>query len=270
MDRGRPGEVNIWQILYSVTSSTMFCWSFSLTAILGTVRCLVIHFPFIRINKTLVLSIAVGMVTLSAGGATAILFPRGRNEKYVWVPSCMVTFPESYTKEQKMTLPLVFVYIKTTGNMAVSLCSAVLSVWGLKKAEKLTKDSGNEKIRGGREAAMTIVFLNMLICLQFKLVLTSVIIQFGYPEKMILGRYFCFLASPVSNTLISAFNPLIYIVRCSKIRQEISKRVFPQYGKVSDLQENTSQSKASGNENKTVHQFSSWSRARKVKKENLS
>ncbi|KAL5257048.1 hypothetical protein ACHWQZ_G012091 [Mnemiopsis leidyi] len=187
VDNGRPGEINTWQILYSATSSTMFCWSFSLTAILGTVRCAVIHYPFLRINKVLVLTIAVGMVMFSAGGSAFILVPRSRDEKFVWVSSCMAAFPERYVINPKMTLPLAVVYVKSTGNMAVSLCTAVLSVWGLKKAKKLTKDTGKEKIRGGKEAAMTIVLLNILVCLQFKLVVTSAILQYGFPEKMVLG-----------------------------------------------------------------------------------
>ena len=188
----------------------MFCWSFSLTAILGTVRCIVIHFPFLRIKKVLVLSIAVGLGMFSISISLAIFFSDG---DHVW---------SSYSLQvsgSTMSAVHIVGYVKAGGNMVVSLSSAALSVWGLKGADKLRKTGENDKKRGGKEAALTIAYLNILIAMQFILVVTSLVVQHRFPHELILMNYLFFLTFPFANTLISAVNPLIYVLRSSKIKQ---------------------------------------------------
>ena len=199
----------------------MFCWSFSLTAILGTVRCIVIHFPFLRIKKVLVLSIAVGLGMFSISISLAMFFS---DSDHVWSSYSLQVVGNSFPSGSTMSAVHIVGYVKAGGNMVVSLSSAALSVWGLKGADKLRKTGENDKKRGGKEAALTIAYLNVLIAMQFILVITSLVVQHRFPRELILMNYLFFLTFPLANTLISAVNPLIYVLRSSKIKQSLLRR----------------------------------------------
>ena len=198
----------------------MFCWAFSLTAILGTVRCIVIHYPFYRINKALVLSIAVGMAFFTLGLYLSMHFA---DDEHIWSSYTLQLFARSYYFHPTQQVEYYFGATKATSNMLISLGTAALSVWGLRRADakSLENKKENGKKRGGREAAVTIAYLNILIGLQFILNAMAVVIQQKLPKQLILLKYMYFLAYPLANTLISAVNPLIYIVRSSKIRQAL-------------------------------------------------
>ena len=198
----------------------MFCWAFSLTAILGTVRCIVIHYPFYRINKALVLSIAVGMAFFTLGLNLSMYYA---DDEHIWSSYTLQLFARSYYFHPTQLVEFYVGYTKMTCNMLISLATAALSVWGLRRADakSLENKKENGKKRGGREAAITIAYLNILIGLQFILNAMKVVIQQILPEQLILLKYMYFLAYPLANTLISAVNPLIYIVRSSKIRQAL-------------------------------------------------
>ena len=222
--------------------SAMFCWSFSLTAILGTVRCIVIHFPFFRISKVVVLSVAVGMALYTAGVSLAKYF---ESAEHVWSLYSLQMFAESFITEHTLSPAFIVGYTKATCNMCVSLSTAALSVWGLKRAEKQNEmTKGGEKKRGGKEAAVTIAYLNILIGLQFLLMVMSLVVRQRFPQQVILMNYLFFLTWPFSNTLISAINPLIYIIRSSKIREVLMKTAPTQISRAY-LSENTNQQEMS-------------------------
>lgn len=140
------------------------------------------------------------------------------DDEHVWSPFSLQVFPRNYITGQEFPLAFIVVYIKAAGNVVVSLGSACLSVWGLKRADRVQKSTANEK-QSGREAAMTIAYLNVMIGLDFILIIMTIIVHQIFSQHVILSNYVFFLALPVANTLISAINPLIYIVRCSKIRR---------------------------------------------------
>ena len=214
----------------------MFCWSFSLTAIIGTVRCIAINFPFCRIKKSLVLSIAVGMAFVPMSVYIAMYF---QDDEHVWSPYTLQVFPKNYISDNKLSWPFILVYIKASGNVLVSLASATMSVWGLKRADKLNRTKANEKRRVGKEAAITIAYLNILIGLQFILILMSIIIELKCPDRIILMNYTFFLTLPFSNTLISAINPFIYVMRCSKIKERLFRRAPCQVNRTLISENNT-------------------------------
>ena len=217
-----PKKVQTWQVWYSIIKGTMFCWSFSLTAILGTVRCIAIHFPFCRINKVLVLSIAVGMALFTLGISLGMYF---EEDEHILSPHTLHIYGRSFMTNPKITVPNILAYAKSTVNMVISLSSAGLSVWGLNQADKVQKSTSNDqRKRSGREAAITIAYLNILIGLQFILLIMSIVLVYGYPRKQVLVNYTLFLTYPFVNTLLSAINPLIYILRCSKIRRSLFSR----------------------------------------------
>ena len=207
----------------------MFCWAFSLTAILGTVRCIVIHYPFYRINKVLVLGITVGTAIFTVGLGIAMYF---EDDEHIWSSYTVQVFAKNFTTEPGIPVTFILAITKATGNMFVSLTSAALSVWGLKRADTFKKTKETERKRGGKEAAMTIAYLNILIGLQFILLMMVVVVLLKFRQNIPLMNYVFFFTMPFSNTLISAVNPLIYIVRCKKIRQGV-KRTPSQISKVS-------------------------------------
>ena len=145
------------------------------------------------------------------------------DDEHVWSPYSLQVFPRNYISGLEFPVAFIVVYIKATGNVVVSLSSAALSVWGLKRADKVQKNKANEK-RSGKEAAMTIAYLNIIIGLDFILIIMTIIVQQRFSQNVILSGYVFFLAMPIANTLISAINPLIYIVRCSKIRAALLNR----------------------------------------------
>ena len=197
----------------------MFCWSFSLTAILGTVRCIAINLPFCRISKALVLSIAVFMALFTLGISLGMYF---EEEDHIWSSHTLHIYGRSFVSKPKITIPNILAYVKSTINMMISLSSAGLSVWGLNRADKMQQSaSSDQKKRSGREAAITIAYLNILIGLQFILLIMSIVLLYGYPHEVVLMNYSLFLAYPFVNTLLSAINPLVYILRCSKIRRRL-------------------------------------------------
>ena len=166
-----PKKVETWQVWYSIIKGTMFCWSFSLTAILGTVRCIAIHFPFCRINKVLVLSIAVGMALFTLGISLGMYF---EEDEHIWSPHTLHIYGRSFMTNPKITVPNILAYAKSTVNMVISLSSAGLSVWGLNQADKVQKSTSNDqRKRSGREGAITISYLNMLIGLPLILLIMS-------------------------------------------------------------------------------------------------
>lgn len=227
-DLAKPEEPHSWQIYYSMIKGTMFCWSFSLTAILGTVRCIVIHFPFFRIKKVLVLSIAVGLGMFSMSISLAMYFS---DSDHVWSSHSLQIYGKRSLNGSTASAARIVGYVKAGGNMVVSLSSAALSVWGLKGADKLRTTGENGKKRGGKEAALTIAYLNILIGMQFILIITSLVVQHKFPHELILMNYLFFLTFPFANTLISAVNPLIYVLRSSKIKQGLLRKVPSQISK---------------------------------------
>ena len=145
------------------------------------------------------------------------------DDEHVWSSYSLQVFPRNYITGLEFPVAFIVVYTKATGNVVISLSSAVLSVWGLKRADKVQKNKANEK-RSGKEAAMTIAYLNIIIGLDFILIIMTIIVQQKFSQNVILSGYVFFLAMPIANTLISALNPLIYIVRCSKIRAALLNR----------------------------------------------
>ena len=220
IDIGTPENAHTWQVFYSGIKSPMFCWSFSLTAILGTVRCVVIHYPFCHINKVLVLSIALGMLMFTVGLSLGKYM---ESDEHFWNTFCLQIFGKESIRRVFETPSTSFLlgYSKTALNMLTSLLSAVLSVWGIKKADRAKKSVGSGVKSSGNDAAVTIVYLNCLIAMHFVLFMSSLVLQRVCPEKRILINYISFLNIPFSNTIISAINPLIYILRSSKIKQKL-------------------------------------------------
>jgi hypothetical protein len=147
-------------------------------------------------------------------------------DEQVWSLYCLQNLPMSYMTSTQFSATFILTYAKAACNMVVSLSSAALSVWGLRRADKMKKATANESIRGagGKEAAITLVYLNILVGLQFLLLILLLVVKKNFPDQDTMMNYVYFLAFPFSNTLISAVNPLIYIVRSSKIRQELLKR----------------------------------------------
>ena len=218
MDVEIAEQAHTWQICFSMLKGPMFCWSFSLTAILGTVRCVAIHFPFCRVNKILVLNIALGMLVFSVGLTLGKYF---EDEEQVWNTFCLQIFSKSAIRWKFNGTSSLIGYCKVATNMLISLFSAALSVWGLKKADRMKRNVGNGVRSSGNEAVLTIVYLNCLIGMHFVLLTLTLVIQRVCPEKIILINYIAFLNIPFSNTIISAINPLIYILRSSKIKKKL-------------------------------------------------
>jgi hypothetical protein len=161
------------------------------------------------------------MALYSFGVSLALYF---EDKEQIWSRHSLQIYAKRYLVKPEFTATVNVAFTKATCNMTVSLCSAALSIWGLKRAEKMKKTAGNEKNRCGKDAATTIVYLNILIGLQFILLITSLVVKHKFLQHVTLMNYINFITYPFSNTLISAVNPLIYIVRCSKIRQGLLKR----------------------------------------------
>ena len=201
-------KVYTWQILYTISKSTMFCWASSLTATLGVVRCLAIQRPFLRPNKPFVLSVAVGLGVFTVVGNII----RTQTEELRW---------NAYTQRLFDVLVLRVISVMLTTkyflNVMISMGSAVWSTQGLKRSEKMGKQAGASG-KQSKDACITIICLNVMIFLQFLVFVVSLVIQYAFKEDVVPLHYSQFLQMTVSNTLLSALNPLVYITRSSKMR----------------------------------------------------
>lgn len=137
---------------------------------------------------------------------------------------------KSYNRVDLLLLCIIwwyFVYILviswwyfglTNPYFQVSFGSAISSMWALHKVHEERQKQG---LMPGNEcpACFTVMIINIMMCCQFMISSVSLGVAWGAPGDVVLVHYLEFLQFPLSNCALSAFNPVIILVRSGGMKK---------------------------------------------------
>ena len=211
-----------WQQYLGILKLTVACMSNTITSILGVLRAIMINRPLISINiKAVLLPILFAfLLVLSCTSSGMFSFSS------VWQPETQLSFNMMVDRFSfKVTYVLLLKYFVDT---ALSFGAAFFCVMGLCKSSKEKKrhgmTPGNE-----RRGVITIIYLNILVVLQFMFIIICLIIPLTFKGSEVVRITGNFISLPFSNSFLSAVNPCITITRSEQIMQRIKAgaRIFP-------------------------------------------